>query len=131
MGWRRVDPIGRMDRWAVRGAVRRCIMSSELWQQLTATALLGTAKQPLALPGEQGQVGTFLVHGAGRDPEGALRGGGAGISLPGRGGQLPASRTRELPQPAEAEALPACKATSLRVTLESNLKSVLPEWLKA
>ncbi len=93
-----------------------------LWQDLVATALIGTARHagnPASTGGALGQVLTALPEDT---PERKLLGTAATLALYRRAGQLPALGPAS-PPPAEPETLPRCTsaaATHLTTMLGGN-----------
>ena len=105
-----------------------------LWENVVATALLGTERQPLALPPSGDSLGDVLSRLNVADRERSLLGAAAAISLHQRAGRLPATDNQPPPQPCEADDLPRCSPRAeqqLSLMLSGQHKEVLPEWLAA
>ena len=107
-------------------------MSSAVWEELVATALLGTERRPPARPSPaDGALGEALDALAWEDPEGALLG-AAGLLAGYRAAGWQPAVTEEEPAPAPDDARPVCSpgaAALLSRLLDSGPGSLLPEWL--
>src|SRR4051812_43826940 len=104
-----------------------------LWQNLVTTALVGTAKQPVALASSESEaLNNFLAHLDPQDPERALLSAAAIVSLRRRAGQVAAVNDDPLPEPCDLDDLPLISARAgshLSAMLSGTYKQALPEWL--
>ncbi|NJN47621.1 MAG: hypothetical protein HC808_15355, partial [Candidatus Competibacteraceae bacterium] len=106
----------------------------QLWQDLLATALLGTAQQSLTLPGAAGDLGKALKQIDWDNQEQALLSAAGLVALWRRAGQLPCTDQVSLPTVCGADAQPGCNETAaghLELMLQGHYSKVLPEWLTA
>jgi hypothetical protein len=103
-----------------------------LWQKVLATALLGTARQPFALPKAEGALGALLSQLDDSDPEGALLSAAAILSYVRRSGAVPTPLGRALPSPCPHDRQPAMSAEAARLLLFFDVKRpyLLEEWLR-
>jgi hypothetical protein len=105
-----------------------------LWENVVTTALLGTERQPLALPPLGDSLGNVLSRLNVADRERSLLGAAAAISLHQRAGRLPTTDNQPPLPPCETDDLPRCNPRSeqhLSLMLSGQHKEVLPEWLAA
>jgi hypothetical protein len=105
-----------------------------VWPDLIKTALLGTARQPLALPAQPGQLGDVLARIDVSDAEHALLSASAIVSAYRRVGAQPVIMDVPALTTCTEETLPRCSArASLRLMalLNGEHQAVLPEWLNA
>jgi len=103
----------------------------DVWERLTGTAVLGTARQPVDLSAD-GPLGTMLAKLQGQDAEHQLLGAAAMVSLYRRAGTAPPVNEEPLPVPAAVDDRPACPPRArecLAVMLGGQHAEVLPEWL--
>ncbi|MEZ5582870.1 MAG: DUF5691 domain-containing protein [Candidatus Competibacteraceae bacterium] len=106
----------------------------QIWQDLLATALLGTAHQNLSVAMPNGELGEALRKIAWDDQEQALLSAAGLITLWRRAGQLPASGQATPPNVCASDEHPSCNDTSanhLQMMLQGHYSNVLPEWLTA
>jgi hypothetical protein len=103
-----------------------------LWQKVLAAALLGTARQPFALPKAEGTLGALLSQLDSADPEGALLSAAAILSYVQRCGAVPALLGRALPSPCPPDPQPAMspEAAALLLRLDAKRPYLLEEWLQ-
>jgi hypothetical protein len=103
-----------------------------LWQKVLAAALLGTARQPFALPKAEGALGALLSQLDDSDPEGALLSAAAILSYVRRSGTVPMPLGRALPSPCPHDPQPAMSAEAARLLLFFDVKRpyLLEEWLR-
>lgn len=106
-----------------------------LWQELIAHALLGTARQPLLrLPPPDAPVTTLLAGLDPAEPERAVLGAAAVLSLYRRAGRLPPVDPTPAPTPCPPDPRPVCTAQAaehLSLMLNGTYSAVVPEWLAA
>src|SRR4051794_23653361 len=106
-----------------------------LWNDLISAALLGTERRALAVPESDGGLGPLLGGLADRDPEKALLGAVAALTLYRRAGCRPARDFGAPPQPAPSDARPRPSPTAaahLAKALSADMpREVLSEWLAA
>ncbi|MEN9936310.1 MAG: hypothetical protein RLZZ387_2889 [Chloroflexota bacterium] len=110
--------------------------SAPLWPSLVVAAALGTERRPPPLSGADGALSELLAAlGESGDPEGALLGAAAAVSLGLRAGRLPAPGDPSEAIPACApDDLPECPPTAaqhLALMLRGQHRPALPEWLDA
>ena len=104
------------------------------WQDILATAVVGTDQHELALPSRGDQLGQLLDQITGTDPEGSLLSAASLLVLYRRAGFAPPIDPQVLPdQCANDEAICSSSASGqhLAMMLEGEFKEVLPEWLAA
>ncbi|HEV8653791.1 MAG TPA: DUF5691 domain-containing protein [Actinomycetes bacterium] len=116
------------------------------WQELLATALLGTARRPLPPAGTTAgdRLGSLLADLAeargpvgvpgGRDVEGLLLSAAAAVALHRRAGRRPAVDPGPPPEPCPPDEAPPCgrvAAGHLALVLRGGYGDLLPEWLDA
>jgi hypothetical protein len=104
------------------------------FRELVKTALLGSEKQVLTLPPPGGPLNSALAQLDPADPEGALLGAAAMLSLYRTAGQMPATSTTPPPAPCPPDEQPQCSrraAHHLAMMMEGHCTEVLPEWLRA
>ncbi|MHB9023792.1 MAG: DUF5691 domain-containing protein [Armatimonadota bacterium] len=80
----------------------------DAWQQVVTSAVLGTDRQPLALPMQEGPLGAMLARLKEEDPARAVLGAAAAIALYRKTGAVPAIDPSAPPEPCAEEAWPAC-----------------------
>lgn len=103
-----------------------------LWQQVLATALLGTDRQPFALPQAEGALGDLLSRLDSSDPEGALLSAAAMLGYMRHVGKLPvAPLGRALPPPCPPDPQPAAsrQAAELVRQFDPQAYHTFKEWL--
>jgi hypothetical protein len=106
----------------------------DLWKELAATALLGTERRGFAPPAAPGELGGVLSGLVGREPETALMGTVATLSLYRRAGRRPAVDLSPIPEPAERDERPTCgpiAAGYLAQILSGEYSELLEEGLTA
>jgi len=104
-----------------------------LWQEITASALVGSGRKPWHPPTGEGPLARLLSR-LPDEPAGKLLKAAALICLHDRAGWLPATPVRELPPPCPTDPRPRCgprAAYHLRSMLAGNFSAMLPEWLAA
>lgn len=105
-----------------------------LWQELIAQALLGTARQPLRLPSPDAPVTALLAGLDPAEPERAVLGAAAVLSLYRQAGRLPPVDRTPAPTPCPPDPQLVCTpqaAEHLALMLDGVYGAVLPEWLAA
>jgi hypothetical protein len=104
------------------------------WDTLVSSALLGTERQPPALPDPGGAAGGLLAGVPREDPAKAVLSAAAVMHLRRRAGWQPPLDTLDAPAAADVETRPACSTRSARhlaMMLGGEFRAVLPEWLEA
>jgi len=103
-----------------------------LWQKVLAAALLGTARQPFAVPKTEGALGALLSQLDASDPEGALLSAAAILSYVRRSGAVPTPLGRALPSPCPHDPQPAMSAAAAELLKSFDVKRpyLLEEWLR-
>jgi hypothetical protein len=104
------------------------------WRELVAAALLGTERQPPTLPQSDGPLGALFSSLQGAEPERALLGAAAALTLYQAAGRLPAQHPPPPPPPRAPHHQPPGgpqAARSLLLMLEGQHDQALPEWLAA
>jgi hypothetical protein len=104
------------------------------WEELSAAALLGTERRPFAAPALDGPLAALFADLSSREPEKALLGTAAALSLYRRAGHRPSRRQSTPLEPASSDDRPYCSTVSsghLAVMLAGTHADVLPEWLDA
>jgi hypothetical protein len=108
------------------------------WGELTATALVGTARQsrlPQPTPAAPDALAALLAQLSDRpDPAERLLSAAVAVTLAMRAGALPTSAPAEEIAPAPADARPPCgprSARHLAALLTGPQRALLPEWLAA
>ena len=100
------------------------------WDELVASALIGTARRPPAIPGEPRAVLASIDRD---DPAGAVLKAGAALGLYRQAGARPAVDGTPPPAPAPDERRPYCSvvaAERLDAMLAGRFRAVLGEWLR-
>jgi len=107
----------------------------DLWERLTASAVLGTDRQLVDLAAE-GQLGAMLAKLREQDKEHQLLGAAAVVSLYRRAGTALPMDGAPLPTPAPVDGWPECPhrareclAAILSASQGDGISQVLPEWL--
>lgn len=103
----------------------------QAWEDVVRSALLGTERQPPAVPQMGGAIGQALAGIGTADKEHALLSAAAVLSTCRRAGGTP-PRAGDDAAKADAEAQPACSARAaefLGRILTGEYRAVLPEWL--
>ena len=98
------------------------------------TAVIGTGRQPLALPAANGALGEALAQLNGDDREAALLSAAAVTTLYERAGRLPVTTMQTAPEPCATDDLPRCNRSAtqrLSLMLQGEHREILPEWLAA
>lgn len=104
-----------------------------LWQDITTAALLGTERQPFTPPSAPGDLGALLAR-LPADPEAALLGAAAAVSLARRAGTLPPVTDTPAPAPCPPDDLRVCEprvAEGIALMLGGKHREALPEILLA
>jgi Family of unknown function (DUF5691) len=102
------------------------------WEELAAAALLGTERRPFTPPSVPGPLAALFTGLSGREPEKALLGTAATLSLFRRAGRRPIKAESTPLEPAEADDRPFCSAIAnghLALILSGIHAEILPEWL--
>src|SRR5947209_9440506 len=104
------------------------------WDELVASALVGTARRPPALPaGAPGSaLGRVLAGIDAADHEGAVLEAGAALGLYRQAGWRPPVDTGPVPAPAPPDDRQMCSAAAaarLDAMLAGRFRQILPEWL--
>lgn len=105
-----------------------------MWQEILKAALLGTARNALALPVRKDVLGEALAKLEANAQEASLLSAAAVVALYDRAGQLPARDAQPLPAASEMAELPCCNARAaqhLSSMLSGEYERVLPEWFAA
>src|SRR5439155_9041124 len=84
------------------------IPDNDLWLEMVNSALLGTERRPLTLPPGETPLDSTLSRLNDGDPQRALLGAAAALSLYRRAGHLPLVDDRPLPEPCQPEDLLPC-----------------------
>src|SRR4051794_13486509 len=103
-------------------------------QEIVSTALVGTERQPVALPSDQGALGKLLSQCDPNQREASLLGAAGVISMYTRVGALPAQITTGPNVASAAEDSPYSSTLAgdhLKMMLGGQNAEVLPEWLRA
>ena len=103
------------------------------WDELVATALLGTARRPVHVPRPEGILGDTLARLDETDGDGALLGAAATVSLWRRAGWRAPADTAPPPEPCPPEDGPRAGGAAgerLAGLLEGERRPLLPEWLE-
>jgi hypothetical protein len=103
-----------------------------VWDGLVATALLGTERRPVSLPGPGGALGDTLARLDTADGEGTLLGAAAMVALWRRAGRRAPADTGPSPEPCPVEEAPRVGAAAgerLAGLLEGEHRRLLDEWL--
>lgn len=103
------------------------------WDELVASALMGTARRPPAIPDGGAALGEVLRGIDRDDAEGAVLKAGAAFGLYLQAGARPAVDDSPLPAPAPEESRPYCSiaaADRLAAMLAGRFRPVLGEWLR-
>ncbi|MEE4377455.1 MAG: DUF5691 domain-containing protein [Candidatus Competibacteraceae bacterium] len=106
----------------------------QLWQDLLATALLGTGQQTLNMSMPAGGLGEAFKHIDWSDQEQALLSVAGLATLWRRAGQLPINGPATLLTVCANDEQPTCIETAtshLKMMLQGDYSKVLPEWLTA
>lgn len=104
-----------------------------VWQDITTAALLGTERQPFTPPAAPGELGALLAR-LPADPEAALLGAAAAVSLARRAGTLPLVIDTPAPPPCPPDDLRVCGprvAAGIALMLGGKHREALPEILMA
>ncbi|PJF30687.1 MAG: hypothetical protein CUN51_06800 [Candidatus Thermofonsia Clade 1 bacterium] len=104
-----------------------------LWQKVLAAALLGTDRQPFALPQAEGALGDLFSRLDLSDPEGALLSAAAMLSYMRRVGKLPVTpigRALPPPCPPDPQAAASRQAAMLLREFDVRRPRLLKEWLR-
>jgi hypothetical protein len=104
----------------------------QLWDDLVATALIGTERRPLVLGAPPGPLGDLLGALVEREPESALLSAAGVLALHRRVGRRPAAKVSPLVEPCPPEVLPPCgpgAAQRLSQLLTGEQRELLAEWL--
>jgi Family of unknown function (DUF5691) len=104
------------------------------WQDLVAAALLGTERKPFTAPSVAEPLAALLDGLTGREPEKALLGTAAALSLFRRAGRRPIADNSPPIEPASLDDRPRCSTRSdghLALILAGTHADVLNEWLDA
>ncbi|MEM9511721.1 MAG: DUF5691 domain-containing protein [Cyanobacteria bacterium P01_E01_bin.48] len=102
------------------------------WKAVLNTALVGTARQPFAVPTDDGQLGQVLAGLDSESSEANLLGAAAAIALHQRIGQLPTAIDLDMTEPCPAEEGKLCNAEAakyLERLLGGEHQTCLSEWL--
>ena len=105
-----------------------------IWQEILATAVVGTERQELSLPLEKDEIGRVLSGLDVSDREGALLRAAAVVSLYRRSGFRPLADAHSPAEVCEKEETEACSSEAsqhLALMLAGEFKEALPEWLTA
>jgi hypothetical protein len=109
--------------------------STEIWQTLTATALVGTSRQQLHLPPPGDPLGNLLAElDPAGEPERALLSGAAAVALYRQAGKTSPTLPTSPPDPCPLDDSPVVSpraAQHLSWMLNKSYQDVLPEWLAA
>lgn len=104
-----------------------------VWQDITTAALLGMERQPFTPPSAPGDLGALLAR-LPADPEAALLGAAAAVSLARRAGTLPPVTDTPAPAPCPPDDLRVCEprvAEGIALMLGGKHREALPEILLA
>ena len=104
------------------------------WDELLATAVVGTEQRELTLAASDDEVGQLLAQTHSTDREGSLLSAAAILALYRSAGVAPPSDAQPAPEvcaPDEAERGSAASAQHLALMLDGQFREVLPEWLAA
>lgn len=105
-----------------------------MWKEIIKTAIIGTERQPLALPQSSNATGTLLAQLDPNDRERTLLSAAALVLLHTQAGRVAATFAQPTMPQCEAEDLLPCSPQSaqhLSMILNGQYKEVLPEWLTA
>lgn len=105
----------------------------DLWPELIAAALLGTARRAFTPPPATGPLGAALAQIASADHADALLGTAALVAVFQQAGRLPGQAGATL-EPSAPDDLPACPPGAvqhLSAMLAGTQRTLLPEWLAA
>lgn len=105
-----------------------------MWKEIVKTAIIGTERQPLALPQSTNATGTLLAQLDPNDRERTLLSAAALVLLHTQAGRVAATSAQPTMPQCEAENLLPCSPQSaqhLSMMLNGQYKEVLPEWLTA
>ena len=102
------------------------------WDELTASALIGTERRTPALPQLDGAVGQILRQSTSNGPEEALLRSAAVVALWQRAGRTLPAASATLPEPCPPDTRLRCNRTAtahLEMILSGSYRDALPEWL--
>lgn len=108
--------------------------TTELWDNLVTTALLGTERRPLTTAQSSEALGDALAQFDPSDQESTLLGVSALLALYQQAGMVPTTAERPTMSPSAPDERPVCSARSaqhLGMMLDGKYDNVLAEWLEA
>ena len=106
----------------------------QTWDELLATAVVGTEQRELKLATRNDELGQLLAQTNDTDREGSLLSTAAVVALYRSAGVAPPVDTQPAPEPSAPEEARRGSATSgqhLALMLDGQFREVLPEWLAA
>ncbi|MCA1577956.1 MAG: DUF5691 domain-containing protein [Acidobacteria bacterium] len=106
----------------------------QTWDELLATAVVGTEQRELQLAARDDDLGQLLAQTNNADREGSLLTAAAVLALYRSAGSAPPIDTQPAPEacpPDEAQRGSAASAQHLALMLDGQFREVLPEWLAA
>src|ERR1044072_6546426 len=106
----------------------------QLWDDILATAVIGTEQRELKLATREDELGRLLKQIDNTDREGSMLKAASVVALYRSAGIAPAADTHSLPEASaqdEASRSSAASGQHLTSMLEGEFQGVLPEWLAA
>ena len=106
----------------------------QTWDDILATAVVGTEQRELRMGAREDELGRLLAQISSTDREVQLLSAASVLGLYRNAGVVPPSDTQPLPETSDQEELVRCSRASgqhLELMLDGEFREVLPEWLVA